>query len=280
MKPRRFVPVALAFTSILSMVGCSDSSNNPTASIKVVPSLGLIRNAEAQLLDINGTEIPGSSQVIGTTGTVDLTYPANWNRPLLVQVSGRPGAEYYDEAAKAFLPFQEGRLRTYLESPQSEVAVTSLTELAATMLDSQLTIDSAQIRESMETIRQALAPSLSDITQPPLLVGNISDLQQAADEMPSRHAAVLAALAEMGYGQETPALTMIFQLRQDFLDGVMDGMFQGAPIEGLSYSIASFEEVFSQALAIALQGSTMTHQSFGTRNLDRMTSIQGQMPSQ
>ena len=84
----------------------------------------------------------------------------------------------------------------------------------------------------------------------------------------------------MGYGQETPALTMTFQLRQDFLDGVMDGMFQGAPSEGLSYSIASFEEEFSQALAIALQGSAMTPQSFGTRNLDRMTSIQGQMPRQ
>jgi len=215
----------------------------------VTPSLGLINGADVKLTKVDGTQL-GLTVKTDATGKATVTFSGH-SGPVIVEVAGNATATYFDESLGSTAAFTAGeKLRTVLDSVKSQVGVTPLTEIAyqraEAVAGTAASLTTTAIQTANETIRQALASEIADITAPPTMVSasTTSGSLDASDA--SKYAAKLAALAKMaqatgGVTVTNPALAIAKQLAADLKDGLLDGKMNGStPVTGTAtYTVAS-----------------------------------------
>jgi hypothetical protein len=244
MKLKRVVSVMLLASPIL-LSGCGGSSSSSpkveNGVIAVSPSLGKISLASVRLLQSDGVTLLGTSET-GTDGKVNINYSGSYKGPIIVEVSGDDDASYYDEASGTNIAFGTGKkLRSIVASGTTETAVTMLTEIAYQLsVVNSIPLTNTSVNQINERVRAALAPELTNITIPPLLFDIDTSSGDLGDDQAGKYALRLAALADLGASDATPALTIAEQLARDFSDGALDGQEGSTPITGVLYSPATF----------------------------------------
>lgn len=234
----RHIPIV--FTALIALAGLSacgsdqEPLNTPPASTttRVVPSLGLVQNATVNIYAADGTTLLGTSDT-GAEGQVDIAF-SGYGGPILVEVLGDDvDAVYYDEASGTLQNFLAGsRMRALVAGPGGDVGVTPLTEVAyqTAVLEGAFPLTAAGVDIINEAIRAALAPGLASILSVPTVVDANTSANSLADTEPGRYALLLAALAELGSGQASPALAVLQALTADAADGVIDGQNGGGSV--------------------------------------------------
>lgn len=202
-----------------------------TVPVTVAPSLGLINLGTVRALKLDGSVI--ASGFTDHTGTLTLQLPEDVSLPFILEVRGNAAATYYDEALDELVSLTDSDvLRTLVgELPDSPVAITALTEMAATYLEQQHgnlgSVTPEQIAAAHDFIREQLAPELADLLQAPTLVGSGTDAALLGTGLADLYALKLAALARVAQAnapaEAAPALAIIRELADDLADGVLDG---------------------------------------------------------
>lgn len=202
-----------------------------TVPVTVAPSLGLINLGTVRALKLDGSVI--ASGFTDHTGTLTLQLPEDVSLPFILEVRGNDAATYYDEALDELVSLTDSDvLRTLVgELPDSPVAITALTEMAATYLEQQHgnlgSVTPEQIAAAHDFIREQLAPELEDLLQAPTLVGSGTDAALLGTSLADLYALKLAALARVAQAnapaEAAPALAIIRELADDLADGVLDG---------------------------------------------------------
>ncbi|KZN61987.1 hypothetical protein N473_20815 [Pseudoalteromonas luteoviolacea CPMOR-1] len=247
--------------ALLSLSGCLDNDDddpvtNPveqSTTVTVTPSLGLIKNADVQLLTLaNKQVVEGATGSTGDDGTATITVPSGTTGPFIVEVKPTSESEYFDESKGQFLPLPSTTtLRAVMASLQNQVGVTTLTEIAANSIISANVVDAASVNAVNEQIKNALAPALDSILQAPQLVsenvaGSINNDQAGI------YATTLAGLAKLGSSQDNPAIAILNSLKADFLDNVLDGKVGDQVFENPVYNAETFvSDLSSQISAYA-----------------------------
>ncbi|KZN62213.1 hypothetical protein [Pseudoalteromonas luteoviolacea] len=243
-KPLQYLVLGLA---LLSLAGCLDNDDDdpvPTqqdTQITVTPSLGLIKNANIQILTLsNNQPVAGATGSTGDTGSATITVPAGTTGPFVVEVVPTSDSEYFDEAKATFLPLpSDTKLRAVLSNLQSQVGVTTLTEIAANSILSANVTDASAVNAVNEQIRKALAPALESILQAPQLISeNVEG--SVNNDQGGIYAVTLAALAKLGASQDNPALAILNSLKADFLDNALDGKVGDKAFQNPIYNADSF----------------------------------------
>ncbi|KZN44188.1 hypothetical protein [Pseudoalteromonas luteoviolacea] len=243
-KPLQYLVLGLA---LLSLPGCLDNDDDdpvPTqqdTQITVTPSLGLIKNANIQILTLsNNQPVAGATGSTGDTGSATITVPAGTTGPFVVEVVPTSGSEYFDEAKATFLPLpSDTKLRAIVSNLQSQVGVTTLTEIAANSILSANVTDASAVNAVNEQIRKALAPALESILQAPQLISeNVEG--SVNNDQGGIYAVTLAALAKLGASQDNPALAILNSLKADFLDNALDGKVGDKAFQSPIYNADSF----------------------------------------
>ncbi|KID57000.1 hypothetical protein JF50_14115 [Pseudoalteromonas luteoviolacea] len=247
--------------ALLSLSGCLDNDDddpvtNPvdqSTTVTVTPSLGLIKNADVQLLTLaNKQVVEGATGSTGDDGTATITVPSGTTGPFIIEVKPTSESEYFDESKGQFLPLPSTTtLRAVMASLQNQVGVTTLTEIAANSIISANVVDATSVNAVNEQIKNALAPALDSILQAPQLVsenvaGSINNDQAGI------YATTLAGLAKLGSSQDNPAIAILNSLKADFLDNVLDGKVGDQVFENPVYNAETFvSDLSSQISAYA-----------------------------
>ncbi len=244
------------------IIACSSSDSNDSNTITVSPSLGLINAADVRLLDLSLTQISDTIEQLDASGQATLTYPSSHTAPIIVEVVGNAVAEYFDESAQSFRPFEGTNvLRAILDGPQSNAGVTALTEVATQRVEALGfgTATASSINAVNTQIRDAFAKGIEDITLPPTIVGASSD--QLGGSIADLYGLFLAALTDLASGENNPALAILQQLAEDLRDGNFDGLLNGNSLTNsiLSLQASNFDSLinplFNDALAQYGDGS-------------------------
>lgn len=224
-------------------------------------------NASVRLFQSDTTSLLGEGDT-GTSGTVNIEYSASYSGPVVVAVIGDADAQYYDEAAAAMVSFGAGQLlRAMVPAGSSQTGVTMLTEVAYQLSAvNSIGLTNTAINQLNERVRLALAPELSSILTAPTTFSSATTTGSLGETEADKYALRLAALAQLGSADASPALTVARQLSQDFADGTLDGQSDASAITGLVYNIASFVSDLAGHM-------TTTAGSFGTSGLQ--TAITG-----
>ncbi len=228
--------------SALMLSGCGGSGGTVASNeINVTASLGLITDATVIFYQSDGTTKLGESTT-GASGIINIAYSGSYDGPVVVVVKGTSTAQYFDEATGTTVPFAAGALlRALVPAGTSETAVTMLTELAYQLsVANSIALTNTSVNQLNEKVRQALAPELMSILTPPVLFDANTTGGSLDNTEAGRYALRLAALAQLGASDATPALKVTEQLAADLADGVIDGQSNGTPVAGLLYSSATF----------------------------------------
>lgn len=242
-----------------------------SGNMVVTPSLGKMSNAFVQLRKPDGSEFsPDVGAELDADGTATVAVPASHTGPILVAVFANGQTEYFDESSGelenndgAILP----SMSVYLPEVKATVGVTPFTTMARFLLagDTDITAD------DINTVNQAIAAQFGlgasfDITQPPVLIAQASDLDALDGSEPARYAAALAALAEVGSGGERPMAEVLNNMIDDIADGVLDAAVDGAP---QAFVYADLGNAFSTAAAVLAASLPVdVNLSLNTINLD------------
>ncbi|QPB85440.1 hypothetical protein CWC22_020705 [Pseudoalteromonas rubra] len=269
--------VILSVFILASCLGDDDDNNNTpdqtaqTTEIKVSPALGLTKNANVRLILLaTNTPIEGATGNTGETGVATITLASAITEPFIVEVLGGGDAEYFDEAKGVFLTLgADTTLRAVLSSFQSEVGVTTLTEIAATAILNTGATSAEAINLVNEQVRVALAPALTDITMPPQLIDAASGVTASSDQA-GIYAVSLAALAQLGSSASSPALAIIDALRADFLDLTIDGKVGDQAFESPLYNASNFISEYTSAIQAYAQQVGLTDDLSATFSLDNI----------
>ncbi|MCO7189079.1 MULTISPECIES: hypothetical protein [unclassified Pseudoalteromonas] len=270
--------VILSVFILASCLGDDDDDNTKTpdttaqtTEIKVSPALGLIRNATVRLVLLaNNTPIEGATGNTGESGVATIALSSAIDEPFIVEVIGGGSAEYFDEAKGTFLALPaDATLRAVLGAFQSEVGVTTLTEIAATAILNTGATSTAAIELVNEQVRVALAPALTDITAPPQLIGANSGVTASSDQA-GIYAVSLAALAQLGDSSSSPALAIVDALRADFLDLTIDGKVGDKVFESPLYNASNFISEYTSAIQAYAQQVGLTADLNTTFSLDNI----------
>lgn len=269
MKLRNMMIVGL-FATTIALSGCGGSSSDggvAQSSITVTPSLGLVTNATVSIFQSDGTTLLQTADT-GVDGVIKINYSRSYTGPLIIVVEGDDDAEYFDEATGSMLAFGPGKaIRAIVPSGTEQVAVSSFTEAAYQIaIANNITLTDTIVNLINERLRQALTPELSSILLPPTIFNSATTTASLNITDADKYALRLAALAQLGSANATPALTMAEQLARDLSDGTLDGMQDGEAIIGLVYSVATFvADLQAQLIAMAnTYGSSALQTALGS----------------
>jgi len=273
----RLISIVMMF-SVAWLSGCGGSSSSGggagNTSLDVTPSLGMITNATVKLFQSDGTTLLATGDT-GTSGVVSIDYPSDYTGPVIVVVAGDSDAQYYDEASGSMQSFPDGSLlRAMVPAGSTQTAVTTLTEVAYQLAqENQISLTDANINTLNERVRTALAPELSSILSAPFMFDGNTTAGDLLDDEAGRYALKLAALAQLGASDATPALTIARQLAADYSDGKLDGIAGSSGAQsGLLYSTGTINQDLRGALTIvankygssALQKAILVYDNIGS----------------
>jgi hypothetical protein len=225
-------PLSVAIACVLFMLsGCDRSSESGNYRLNISPSLGMVKNATVRVYADDGRTLVGK----GTTGSNGVAgmYIGGYKGPLVISIQGDNDATYFDENLGYEVTFPTGySMRVLANNSYGNYGVSPLTELAYRIaVDEQLfPLSVYEVNTLNERVRAALAPELDSITRPMTIVDEVLLASLAAlpqeerlvDTMGNRYALRLAALADLGVGQERPALAVMSALGSDILDDLDD----------------------------------------------------------
>ena len=240
---------------MLSACGGGGSGQAAPDTISVTPSLGLVQGATVNIYQADGTTLLGSS-TLGSDGSVLIELNSGYSGPFILELLGSASSSYFDEAAGSELPTGTGSLlHALVPAGSSSSAITPLTEIAYQIAVTQsVTLSDMLVNEINELVRLALAPQLSNLLSTPRLFGSATGSSDLDNDEAGRYALLLAALAQLGATDATPALTIASQLASDFSDGVLDGQAGTTAISGLLYQPASFAADLSSQMSTMAGG--------------------------
>lgn len=239
MRLKSVVSLMLAVSPFLLSAcgGSSSSSSQANNEIEITPSLGKISLATVYLYQSDSTTLLSSSE-IGSDGLIKISYSGSYSGPIIVVVKGDSDATYFDESTGTDLAFGAGKLlRAIVPAGTTETAVTMLTEIAYQLsLVNSIPLTNTSVNLLNERVRVAMAPELGSIITPPVLFDSNTTAGSLENNDAGKYALRLAALADLGSLDATPALKVAEQMAWDFADGTLDGQGGGSAISGVLYN--------------------------------------------
>lgn len=230
-------------------------------------SLGQFRGVEAVVFLENGSEL-GRVIVNSVNGLFTIKPGRDYSDSLLIELRGRAGAQYYDEAKKAFVDFGSGQvLKARADRANRNIGVTPLTNAAAAYMDANPGVGGANVVDRIRSANQLVASAMSarlpsayqisDVLVLPTIIGPSSGTGSALDTPADSYAIVVAGLAEMAASFNpsisSPALSISQSLAKDFTDGKIDDQQKNgdpvAPAGQESYSSAEFDGQLNSAVS-------------------------------
>lgn len=238
----KLVVSALACAGVVSITGCgggggggsADAGPPPvaaTTTMTVSPALGRFRNG-ASGNDVkvsvyqNGAKL-GTVAWNNTTGKAIVSGLTGAETNLVVEVEG---GEYFDEAEPTTpKSFAGKKLRTVVEKPYLDVAVTPLTNAAAQRLIDVDAAGTPKLKAGKgandilgENLKEGQRFGLGNAVVPPVLVDATNKVRSDDAVEAQRHAIVLAALAEAGKRKGKNPAEVAEKLAEDLADGKLD----------------------------------------------------------
>lgn len=208
-------------------------------------SLGQFKAVEAVVFLEDGSEL-GRTIVNSQNGLFTIKPGADYQGAILIELHGRPGAQYYDEAKKAFVDFGPGQvLRARADRANRNIGITPLTHAAALYMDANPGAGGTSLAERIKSANKLVGTALSarlpssyqitDVLLLPTIIGPSSGAGSAQDDAPGTYAVVLASLAEAASSfnpaLSRPALSITDSLAKDLTDGRLDGVQKdGSPV--------------------------------------------------
>lgn len=231
-----------------------DTPAPATQEMAVTPSLGKVVGADAQAFDASGTAFSDPVE-IGSDGIAILIIPADHTGPMIVRITGKAGAVYFDESTGQDEDFPStDSFRVALPAPRATTGASILTELAVRLAEAAGSLDAAGIQQANERIRASLTPEVGDLLTVPTLVdattaANTLDASEGG-ELAARLAAIvrLDTSVRAAADDPTPALNMLRQLAADAADGLIDGIDGSGGAITTVYAPASFAADFVRAV--------------------------------
>ncbi len=230
-------------------------------------SLGQFKGVEAIVYLEDGSEL-GRTVVNSDSGLFTIKPGADYQGAILLELHGRAGAQYYDEAKKAFVEFGPGQvLRARADRANRNIGITPLTHAAASYMDANPGAGGATVAERIKsanklvgTVLSERLPSsyqISDVLLLPTIIGPSSGAGSAPDNASGTYAVVLASLAEAASSfnpaLSRPALSITDSLAKDLTDGKLDARQKDgssvAPAGQESYSPTELDGQLSSAIS-------------------------------
>lgn len=230
-------------------------------------SLGQFRGVEAVVYLEDGTEL-GRTIVNSANGLFTIKPGKTYQGALLLELRGRSGAQYYDEAKTTFIDFGPGLvLKARADRANRNIGITPLTNAAAAYMDANPGAGGATIAEQIRSANQLVGAALTarlpaeyavgDVLLLPTIIGPASGQGSAPDTPAGSYAVVLASLAEAAASfnpaLSKPALSINESLAKDFTDGKIDDQQKNgdpiAPVGQESYSEAEFDGQLNSAIS-------------------------------
>lgn len=226
--------VTLLSAGLLSLAACGGGggggSGPASTSVTVSPSLGkFTAGALVTIKKLDGTTLGSGKTVADGTATVDI---GAYSGPLLVEVSGAPDVQYFDEGTGGLQDFGDGeKLSAIAPSVSTSIGVTTATHAAVEAIKAANN-DAIPPAFSTDNIRLANAKvaaalGITDVLQVPHLVdSNSATSTSKLDLADAKHkyALQLAALARLA-GTNKNALAVAKDLAKDLSDNKLDGRF-------------------------------------------------------
>lgn len=226
----------LASSSILILSGCggggggSDTSTPPvavtpvTTQVVVTPSLG--RFSVGTVVNIKSLAgVLLKSGTITADGSAALTL-TDVSSPIVVEVVGADGVQYYDEFTKSLQNFGVGKvMRAIAPSPLAQIGVTPLTNAAVIRLEASSGGLAGASATSIQAFNAEIATlfHLVDILGAPNPVNGSTGNTLSTGNLGDLYALVLAALAKTAAGTGLTAADVADALASDLKDGIFDG---------------------------------------------------------
>ncbi len=227
----------IAISSGILLAACGGGSDSPSSAgdgsktIIVTPSLGKFsKGTKVVMQKPDGTSV--ASGTVDSDGNASIT--TNYTGPVVIEVQGGAGVQYYDEGDDTVKDFATGeKLRAVLPEVKN-AGVTPLTDAAVEYLvnqagGSKLTTGStAEILASIKDANNKMGTAfgMNDILERPTPIGK-GDAPIASVTPANQYAVVLAALAktaEIKSGSiKHSAAEVAKALAKDLSDGKIDG---------------------------------------------------------
>ncbi len=230
-------------------------------------SLGQFKGVEAVVFLEDGSEL-GRTIINGDSGLFTIKPGRSYQGTLLIELRGRAGGKYYDEAKKAFVEFGPGQiLRARADRANRNIGVTPLTNAAAAYMDANPGVGGSTLADRIKSANQIVGTAMTnrlpagykveDVLLLPSIIGPSSGAGSAPDSDAGTYAVVLASLAEMAASFNSslsaPALSISESLAKDFTDGIIDDKQKDgnsvAPAGQESYSNAEFDGQLNSAIS-------------------------------
>lgn len=235
MKYPFFKSTAAAAALAMALSGCGGGSSDdagrgigesPPAShsITVVPSLGVVSNATVNIFKADGTSLLGSAN-LASAGQATVTFN-NYYGPVVIEVAGNDSAQYFDEAKNGLVNFPASeKVHAIAPGSSGTFAVTMLTELAyqGAVSKNYFPLDAYRVSQINERVRLGVIPEIADILAAPTAFSSSTTAGSLANDDAGKYALKLAALAQLGKTDTSPALSIMKVLTKDLADGDLDG---------------------------------------------------------
>lgn len=187
----------------------------------VAPSLGKFTSG-CGVEAFNGAGLSLGKATIGANGTAVLKVPSDV-APLIVQVQGNAGCQYYDEGTNTQLPFGAAKvLNAVVPAVRTEIGVNALTHIAAARVTEgadkpkvKAGVSATQVREANKTVE--LMFGVLDMFNPPVLLDGSTTIA-ATDGEKGVLAAKLAALAVLANANGGDAAKFADDLARDLIE--------------------------------------------------------------
>jgi IPT/TIG domain len=263
---RRSCAVAASALLTIGLVACGSGGSNPPTTqtnvtgLSVVPSLGLVRNADTSATCLANSAVLGTGTT-GTSGRVSLSLNAGCSGPVMVSVVANAGTTYFDEGVNAFVAMapvgtsMRALLPSLAGATTLSLGVTPLTEIAT-----RQAIAAAGGNAANVGVNQVLAANTNVVTQvrgstvtldilaEPTLISSQPASGNLGTGMADRYAFYLAALARAaGHTGTTPALDAMRALATDLADGTNNGGSSG----GFTYSASGLSNQINGGITSA-----------------------------
>lgn len=261
-------PAAAALAVVLAACGGGAGDGNDSGgaektpvsrSITAVPSLGVISNATLNIYKADGSSLLGTVD-LAMAGQATVTFK-DYFGPVVIEVAGNENSKYFDEAKNGLVSFPAGeKLHAIAPVSSGTFAVTTLTELAyqGAISNSYFPLDAFRVSQINERVRLGVIPEISDILAAPTAFTSSTTAGALANDNAGRYALKLAALAQLGKADASPALAILKVLGKDLIDGDIDGK------DAANGSVSAPYSNFSTELKAKL---TTAATSFGSADL-------------
>ena len=230
------VSAALIFGSA-ALVGCDGSStrvsqdgDGDVKQLLVRASKGALVGATCTIAPVNNPDNQIGTCTTNADGDCNLNIPAQTG-PVLVSCTG---GSYYDEATDTTVQLGNNVARSIAPSTRSSVAVTPLTDLAASRALAAVEGGQQVTDETIEQTKRDVSSffGVDDILDPPQPIRNAADKANLSGDEAGAYAAALAGFSQLALDKGVDPFTLTQNLNSDLADdGVINSQVTQSEID-------------------------------------------------